>query len=160
MKHICVHCKSHFKPNKFHHHQKYCSNKECQQTRKTLWQKSKIKNDPAYKANQKDALHCWQIKNPTYYRDYRQKHPEYTDKNRKKSRERYQNKKNSTKTSLNLSQTPDFAKMDVASSQLPIKSGRYELLPLEANGVAKMDAAIVQIIVIKEVTRNEEFLQI
>ena len=50
--------------------------------------------------------------------------------------------------------------MDVASSQLPVKSGRYKLLPLGITDFAKMDAAIVQLIAIDEVTKNEEFLQI
>jgi hypothetical protein len=160
MKRTCLHCKNHFRPSKFHHNQNYCNNKECQRARKALWQKNKIKEDSAYKDNQKDALHCWREKNPSYYRDYRKNHPEYTDRNRKKSRERSQKQGYRTKTSPALQQKQDFAKMDVALSQLPIKSGRYKLLPIETAGFAKMDAAIVQLIVIQDVTKSETFLQI
>jgi len=160
MKRICVHCKSHFRPSKYHQNQHYCNNKECQQARKALWQKNKIKDDLSYKENQKDATRCWNNKNPSYYRDYRKTHPDYADKNRKKSRERYQKQRNGVITRSDLRQEQDFAKMDVASSQLPIISGRYKLLPLGSADFAKMDAAIVQLVVIKEVTKNEEFLQI
>jgi len=160
MKRICLHCKSHFKPSKYHHNQKYCNNKECQKFRKALWQKDKIQKDPSYKANQKDATLCWRNKNPSYYHDYRKKHTEYTSNNRKKSRERYQRLRFHTRKNPNPVQKQDFAKMDVASSQLPVKSGRYKLLPLGITDFAKMDAAIVQLIAIDEVTKNEEFLQI
>jgi hypothetical protein len=160
MKRICLHCKSHFKPSKYHHNQNYCYNKECQKARKALWQKDKIQKDPSYKANQKDATRCWLDKNPSYYLEYRKKHENYTAKNRKKSRERYQYMRYSGKISSASEENKDFAKMDVASSQLPVKSGRYKLMPLGITDFAKMDAAIVQLIVIEEVTKNAEFLQI
>jgi hypothetical protein len=65
MKRICLHCRNHFRLSKFHHNQNYCNNKECQRARKSLWQKIKIKEDSAYKDNQKDALHCWREKHPS-----------------------------------------------------------------------------------------------
>jgi hypothetical protein len=157
MQSTCVHCKCHFRPSKFHHNQKYCNNKECRLVRKATWQKNKLKEDSAYKENQKDAIRSWLRKNPSYFRDYRKKRPEYTDKNRKQSRERYQNQRYRAETNPAIHQKQDFAKMDVASLQLPIKSGKYKLLPSEAKDFAKMDAAIVQLIVIEDVTRNDEF---
>ena len=51
MKRICAHCKSHFRPSKYHRHQHYCNKEECQKARKALWQKDKIQKDPSYKAN-------------------------------------------------------------------------------------------------------------
>lgn len=161
MKRICAHCKSHFRPSKYHRHQHYCNKEECQKARKALWQKNKIQKDPSYKANQKDATICWLNKNPSYYSEYRKNHQEYTAKNRKKSRERYKkNLKYHARISPDLKPKEDFAKMDLASLQLPVKSGRYKLMPFGVEDFAKMDAAIVQIIVIEEVTKNEEFLQI
>lgn len=152
MKRICVHCKSQFRPSKYHRNQHYCTKKECQQARKTLWQKNKIKSDPCYKENQKDATRCWCNKNPFYYRDYRKMHPDYVEKNRTRSKERYQKQKSIRQNRSDLSQKQDFAKMDVAFSQLPIKSGKYKLVPFEVTDFAKMDAAIVQLVVIQEVT--------
>ena len=143
MKRICAHCKSHFRPSKYHRHQHYCNKEECQKARKALWQKNKIQKDPSY------------------YSEYRKNHQEYTAKNRKKSRERYKkNLKYHARISPDLKPKEDFAKMDLASLQLPVKSGRYKLMPFGVEDFAKMDAAIVQIIVIEEVTKNEEFLQI
>ena len=133
MKRICVHCKRHFRASKYHHNQNYCNNKECQKARKSLWQKEKIQKDPSYKANQKDATRSWLDKNPSDYREYRKKHQDYTTKNRKKSRERYQSLRYPGKISQALEVKKDFA---------------------------KMDAAIVQLVIIDEVTKNEEFLQI
>ena len=130
MKRICVHCKRHFKSSKYHHNQNYCNNKECQKARKALWQKDKIQKDPSYRANQKDATHCWLDKNSSYYREYRKKHQNYAAENRKKSRERYQSLRYLCKISPASEVKHDFAKMDVASSQLPVKSGTYKLLPL------------------------------
>jgi len=160
MKTACLHCKRRFKPDKFHRNQKYCDRNECQKARKASWQKEKMKKDPSYRENQMDACRNWRNKNPSYYRDYRKKNKDYTERNRKRSRDQYQKHFKLSNSNDCPESKNDFAKMDLAPSQLPVKSGRYKLVPLGDPDFAKMDAAIVQIVVIQGVTNNEEFLQI
>lgn len=63
--------------------QMYCAARQCQQTRKNLWQQS-ARQDPDYKENQARAQERWCVKHPDYWRDYRDDHAEYTLANRQK----------------------------------------------------------------------------
>jgi hypothetical protein len=151
MEKICKHCKNTFHKSKFHPTQSYCTNTECQRARRTKWQNHKLKNDSAYKENQQKAARVWRKKNPAYYKEYRQKHESYTEKNRKSSNERYiQNKKKDGALASPFPPGRIFANMDVAPSQLPLKSGRYKIQCLSGDFFANMDSAIVQLIEIKE----------
>jgi hypothetical protein len=101
--------------------------------------------DMAYRENQADAQALWKAKNPGYWKSYRASHPEYVERNRLKQQQR--RKRNNP-----VAPQPDVAKMDVASLQQPVKSGRYRLISLDCENVAKMDFAIVQLSIIEQVT--------
>ena len=84
----CKHCHEliHIRPQ--NPDQKYCSLPECQRARKAEWQRNKMKNDEAYRANQREAQRKWRERNPDYWREYRKRHPDYVRRNRLKQKDR------------------------------------------------------------------------
>jgi hypothetical protein len=138
----CRHCGRLFNVcNKVKKHD-YCKNEECQLARKSNWQKEKMKSDPAYREDQKSAQQDWCDNNPDYWKQYRKKNERYTDANREK--QRYRNARRGKKAPQSPPQEP-IAKMDALSKQKGVISGRYRLVPLEPQLIAKMDAIIVEI---------------
>lgn len=125
--------------NKVKKHE-YCNKKKCRRSRKRKWQKQKIKNDETYRKDQKTAQEDWLNNNPGYWKDYRRKNLKYTERNRKKQRERNQRAKSATEPI-----SKPIAKMDALTHENKIISGRYELVPVKSNIIAKMDALIVEI---------------
>lgn len=127
----CAHCGCLFTPNPRVKNQRYCKRKVCQNARKRLWQRNKLANDPDYKQTQRESHRAWCNLNPHYWKDYRQKHPEYTRKNRELQKVRDRRR------------TPrpvDLAKMDALEAFSIVKKGTYYLLPDWIN-LAKMDAS-------------------
>lgn len=128
-KNRCAHCNRIFKPNPRVKEQRYCSHKPCQRARKTRWQKHKMKTDPDYQANQRNAWRSWQQRNRNYWRPYRKKRPEYRERNR-----RLQKKRDARRREQNL------AKMDALRAINSIETGTYYLVPSHLPDLAKMDA--------------------
>ncbi|MCP4407335.1 MAG: hypothetical protein GY807_06160 [Gammaproteobacteria bacterium] len=89
-------CPEQFIPRTQRKDQKYCSKPECQQKRKNKWQREKRRTDKDYRANDVAARENWAEKNPGYSRLYREKNPEYVERNRLQQRER--NKRRSVKS--------------------------------------------------------------
>lgn len=132
----CRHCGCLFEVcNKVKKHE-YCKRKECQQARKRKWQEAHIEKDEAYKQDQKTAQEDWQNNNSGYWKKYRQNHPEYTTDNREKQHIRNQKRK---------ATSGSIAKMDAITFENRIITGRYELVPVVPDMIAKMDALIVEI---------------
>ena len=149
MERQCGCCKIMFRPDRYHPHQGYCSKEQCQRRRRTVWQRNKLKTDADYRENQADAQALWMAKNPDYWKNYRASHPAYVERNRLKQQQRR------TGSNPVLPQPqPDVAKMDFALLQQPVVSGSYRLTLLNGSGVAKMDAAIVQLTVLEPVTKT------
>jgi len=138
MEKTCLCCKKHFHPHPAVRHQQYCSDPECQKARKRKWQKEKLANDSDYRANQAEAQGQWRSRNKGYWREYRKKNPAYTEKNRLGQRERNRRRRSG----------PGIAKMDELKVKTLIPSGRYRLVPFCNQGIAKMDALIVELGVI------------
>ena len=106
-----------------------------------------MSKDASYYESQIDALRLWRLKNPDYMKEYRKKHPEYTDHNRQQQRQR-RKKYASTFTRPD----PGVVKIDARTeknSVFPIKTGTYTLIP---PSVVKMDAMVVQLTVLELVT--------
>ena len=143
----CRHCSCLFKIcNKVKKHD-YCSKKACQLARKRNWQKEKLKSDQTYREDQRSAQQDWQVNNPDYWKQYRQKNKRYTDTNRQKQRCRNARRR---KKVGNLPPRKPIAKMDALVHQNNMISGRYRLVCLESQSIAKMDAIIVEINTISE----------
>ncbi|HAM53197.1 MAG TPA: hypothetical protein DCP92_21785 [Nitrospiraceae bacterium] len=134
----CVSCKKIFTPRPAVKNQQYCSKPECQKARKKKWQKAKLATDSAYKESQAKAQKEWCSKNKGYWKEYRKRNPAYTERNRKKQRQR----------NLLRRLKPEIAKMDEQKAKNVITPGRYLLKPVCNQNIAKMDALIVEIGVI------------
>lgn len=143
----CKNCRSFFNVcTKVKKHE-YCKKVACQRARKRKWQKRKMADDQTYHRDQKEAQEIWLNKNPDYWKQYRSNHCEYTDRNRDKQKERNRSGKVSSAAKPSFS---EIAKMDALNHKNHTLSGRYHLIPLSGKKIAKMDALIVKIDVIKE----------
>lgn len=126
----CPACSTFFIPR--NKSQNFCSELGCQRTRKALWQKQKIASDPDYKEGQRLSQKKWLQNNPDYWKKYRRRNPERTDRNRSLQKIRNMKKKHSYKPSKSIG----IAKMDSRKPIVQNLSGQYWLVPT----VAKMDA--------------------
>ncbi|MCF8037263.1 MAG: hypothetical protein K9K62_10360 [Desulfobacteraceae bacterium] len=90
----CKHCHRWVPANPRIKDQQYCGRKKCQRARKTEWQRSRLKVDPQYKANQDEARAKWRRKNSGYSKQYRDANPAYCDSNRTLQKKRDQKRQN------------------------------------------------------------------
>lgn len=132
----CAACGQTFQPRPQVPQQTYCSASGCQLQRRKHWQKFKLQADPDYRDNQTRAQQAWSQRNPDYWRQYRQSHPDYVDRNRAQQRGRD-----------SAAATGSLAKMDASNPPTPLTSGLYRLIPVADPDLAKMDVWIVEITV-------------
>ena len=122
-------CRRLFLPNPHVNNHQYCNRNDCQRVRKRCWQRKKMKNDPDYRDNQRDAQQCWMEQNRDYWRRYRHRHPEYVKRNRLLQKQRDKRRR-----------LRNLAKMDASKQSSFVKAGSYYLIPAKEN-LAKMDAS-------------------
>ena len=72
---IYVSCKKPYNRNPRQKKQRYCGAPACQRARKNEWQREKMKSDPKYRKDQKQANKDWLNKRPGYWKDYLRKNP-------------------------------------------------------------------------------------
>jgi len=127
--------------------QKFCGEPACQRARKARWQKTKMKSDPTYRAQELDALKQWRKERPLhrYQREYRETHPEYVEENRR--RQRLRNRKHRREASPEV-----IVKMDALTT---LKSDTYLLRPLGSEKIVKMDALVVELTVLNELSNYD-----
>src|SRR5712691_10158251 len=130
----CAACGHAFRPRSQVPLQTYCAAPACQRERRRRWQRVKRQSDPDYHDNQARAQRAWQKRNPDYWREYRRTHPQYRERNRAQQRERNARRRD-----------PLIAKMDASRSVFPMPSGIYQIRPVPAARIAKMDAWAVEI---------------
>ena len=136
----CAACGCLFVPRRNVPQQRYCAKRACQRTRRRRWQRQKLKADADYRANQAAAQQRWRARHPDYWRRYRQSHPAYATRNRERQRQR-----NRRRRSADTGPSPPrIAKMDACPAQTPVRSGTCRLVPVSAEGVAKMDTYVVE----------------
>jgi hypothetical protein len=121
-------CRRLFHPNPRVKNQRYCDKKGCQRARKARWQRHKMKDDPDYRDDHRDAQHAWIEQHRDYWRGYRSRHPDYVKRNRLLQRQRDRRRR-------------DLAKMDASREISPVKPGSYYLIPARGD-LAKMDALL------------------
>jgi hypothetical protein len=119
--------------------QKFCGNPACQKVRKRQWQKNKLATDALYRMQQHESLQAWRKNYPLdrYQHQYRLRHPEYVEQNRKRQRIR------------NRRRRELIVKMDTLNQ---MESYTYLLTPCEPEKIVKMDALRVKLTVLNEVT--------
>jgi len=135
----CKHCGCLFDPCPKVAKHAYCRKKQCQRARKRIWQKKRLDENPRYRQDQKAAQQLWQENSPDYWGKYRQRNQPYTDGNREKQRDRNRRRRHPGGAEAVI------AKMDAIKQENNIFSGRYRLIPLTPDVIAKMDTIIVEI---------------
>lgn len=130
---ICACCGQSFEPRPQVPNQSYCSDPTCQQVRRQLWQRNKIRTDPDYRENQRHSQRAWLERHPEYWRNYRSANPQYVDRNRIRQRGR-----NGSRQSM------DLAKMD-ESDLLKRLPGLYRIALVTGAGVASDGCVIVEL---------------
>lgn len=133
----CKSCGRQFRPHPQVPNQAYCSAPECQRDRRRNSQKMKRRNDPDYRDNDSRYNKDWAAQHPEYWKRYRDDHTDYADRNRQLQRNRNQKQR-----------TIKIAKVDVSTQFSSLPSGRYRLTPMLNDGIAKVDAWIVEITVL------------
>ena len=140
----CLACGGLFHPRAQNPQQQYCSDPACQRERRRRWQRERRRADPDYRDNQARAQQRWRALHPEYWREYRRRHPEYVDRNRSAQRRR------NRRRGVPAPHPASIAKMDASAGISPVPSGTYRLQPVDASGIAKMDAWTVRIVVLSE----------
>lgn len=133
----CLSCGERFSPRPQNPGQQYCGKKSCQRERRRRWQSEKQRTDADYRDNQRRAWRAWAAQHGAYWCEWREKHPEYCERNRAQQRLRNQRRRAGL-----------IAKMDASGADLGVPSGVYRLVPATGGGIAKMDAWTVRIAVI------------
>ncbi len=146
VKRRCAACDGLFTPRRNVPHQRYCSRPACQRARRRRWQRAKRQQDADYRANQATAQRAWCARHRDYWRRYRRAHPQYTARNRERQRERNRHRRREVASRA----PPVIAKMHEYESQGLFHSGTYRLIPVSGQGVAKMDAYLVEMQVLSE----------
>lgn len=123
--------------------QVYCSRKACQQVRKNKWNRKKFATDPDYREYKQAAQEKRKEENPNYWKDYRARHPAYTQKNREKQRIRNQKR-------LEDPPEPVIATPDESVPVNPIVTGRYKIISIHPGMIATPDECIVEITAIAD----------
>ncbi len=121
--------------------QEYCSKDECQLARKREWNRQKLLSDADYRKNRRDAQKRWREKNPGYSREYRDRRKEYAQRNQKQQLAR-----NRKRRLVNICRR--IAKTDESLPKDVVLTGRYRLIPIRGDTIAKTDESIIEMIAI------------
>jgi len=131
----CVHCGKFF--NARNRNQNYCPQPPCQRARKAAWQRYKMKTDADYRTQQKLSQQKWLQNTPGYWKRYRRRNPDKTERNRA-----LQHMRNRGRRQTDNRPSPSLiAKMDARKSHDFDLLGQFYLVPL----IAKMDVSKVNI---------------
>ena len=123
----CQHCQTFFRPLR-NPQQRFCSHRVCQNVRKAIWRRARLKNDPDYRENHHHAYQRWRKNNPGYWKSYRTAHPSYTDRNREKETQRRLHKKlvrGSEILQVATRETLRVAKCDALIVEISVFTGSY-----------------------------------
>jgi uncharacterized protein (DUF4415 family) len=137
---VCCSCGDVFERSVRHKNQRYCPKLVCQRARKAAWKRYKMHTDPDYKFNQTVSNKNWAKAKPGYWKDYRRRHPEKTERNRilQSIRNRRRTNKQNQQSQI---QTELIAKVDASIVNKFKVVGQYWLVPV----IAKVDALKVNI---------------
>lgn len=137
----CAGCGRRFEPCSHVPAQRYCSAPACQRQRRRRWQQRKHREDPDYRDNQSQAQQRWAQCHPDYWRDYRQRHPDYCARNRQQQQQRNQRRRieagKADVTGAQIAASRRIAKRDASISDSVVPSGTYYLIPDTGGGDCK-----------------------
>ena len=92
--------------------------------------RKKVTEDPDYREYRQRASQAWHLRNPDYWREYRDAHPEYAERNR-----------NHQRADPHAGDASDVAKTYAS----PPPAGIYRITPIAAPGLSKSGPWIVEI---------------
>ena len=128
----CSSCGRRFEPCAHVPRQRYCSAPACQRERRRHWQQRKRREDPDYRDNQRQAQQRWAQRHPDYWREYRQRHAEYRERNRQQQQRRNQQRRvepgKADDTGAQTASSRRIAKMDASITDSVVPSGTYYLI--------------------------------
>ena len=139
----CACCKRIRPKNPRVKNQKYCGTKACQQARKNKWQRKKLQTDSDYRTDKREMQQSWRARNSDYWKRYRDKNPDYCERNCRLQRER--DKKHCPDAVIPASDTGHLAKTDTLSQYLNQTTTSYYICPVGSD-LAKRDALEVKIV--------------
>lgn len=84
----CRYCQKVFQPSKYQPLQAVCSERACQQQRRSEYRRQKLTADEEYRQVCQDSSRKWRSRNPEYWKQYREKHPDAVTRNRDQQRAR------------------------------------------------------------------------
>ena len=84
----CRFCQKQFEPSPFHLEQTTCSDKSCQQRRRSENRKQKLALDAEYRQVCRDSARKWRANHPGYWKRYRAAKPESVQRNRTQQQQR------------------------------------------------------------------------
>jgi len=137
---LCKSCRKRFEVDPRVPNQQFCSKSDCQKERRRRWINQKRSNDSDYKENQVEAQKSWIRKNPAYWRRYREKNPEYAERNRTAQKARNASRKTKPLQAA-------IAKIDESTGYNVINTGLFRI-PVRIENIAKIDAILVRIDII------------
>ena len=137
----CCHCGNFFTPSPRHKNQIYCMAQACRRARKAAWKRNKMQTDPDYRYNHKLGNQKWAKDNPSYWGDYRSRHPEYVERNRILQAIRNRRRR--------CGGGGPIAKVDASIFNKNRMIGQFYLVPV----IAKVDALKVNIFDISDTCR-------
>ena len=130
----CACCGLPFKPVPQRPDQVYCSKSACQKARRQRWYQEKLQSDPDYRENKQRLQLEWMDRNPGYWRQYRDDHPEYAERNRRQQREKSA-----------ASQVAGLAKIDVSTLRQAFTAGIYRISPVQGGCTRNSNVWTVEI---------------
>lgn len=135
----CRYCQQPFEPSIYRPQQSVCSQPDCQCRRRTDYHREKIRRDSVYAQVVRDSRKKWRDTHPGYCRQYRRRHPEAAEHNRRQQHRRDQKRR-----------LRNLAKNNVA---LDLKRSAAEvwLLGPAADDLAKNNLAGCQLLIFQPV---------
>ena len=132
----CCHCGEFFTSSPRHKDQVYCLKPACRRARKAAWKRNKMQTDPDYRYTHKLTNQKWVKTHSGYWKDYRNRHPEYVTRNRILQAVRNRRRARCHQSNGNL-----IAKVDASMFHKNRLLGQFYLVPV----IAKVDALKVNI---------------
>jgi hypothetical protein len=146
----CRHCGKNLPCNpRLKKKQTYCSSDSCQQARKNAWGRKEYRSNKTHRKKRLESQKACYVNRPghAYQSAYREKHPEYAQRNRELQRKR------------NKRRLKDRDSMIVNTDALSLQAsidGAYALMPIaKGEKIVNTDALVVQL---RVMTGSQAFL--
>lgn len=131
--------------------QKYCGCQACQNERKRIWYRNKLATDSKYAQRQKKCRKHWRKAKPNhkYMNQYRQTHPDYTQRNRDQQQKRNQRLRNKQNKLTPSEKIVNIDPLEIASAQPKVYEMKI-LTPDASKKIVNIDALLIELSVYQD----------